>query len=172
MQLTGSILIADDEHHVRHYISLIVRRLDPETVYQVSCGEEAMALFDSLSPKPRLVILDINMPGMGGIETLRRLRMAGATCAIVMLTSVATRETVEDAIAAGATAYIRKDTPRAEITALLTEAWNARTESADDSEPVNANPSVEPAPHSEHAEGITATRPGPVWDRAWFYRGT
>jgi len=142
MQLTDSVLITDDERHVRHYISLIVRTLGPETIHQASCGEEAIALFDSLSPKPRLVILDINMPGIGGIETLRRLRTAGATCAIVMITSLATRETVEDAIAAGATAYIRKDTCKADIVALLTEAWNGHAGQAGDLEPANAFPAA------------------------------
>lgn len=168
MQLTGSILIADDEHHVRHYISLIARMLDPEAIYQVSCGEEAIALFGLLSPKPRLVILDINMPGMGGIETLRRLRSEGATCAIVMVTSVATRETVEDAIAAGATAYIRKDTPRAEIIALLTDVWTTHVDQADDPEPVNAKPSDQSSPHSDE---VTGTHRDSGWDRGWLSRG-
>jgi DNA-binding NarL/FixJ family response regulator len=168
MQLTGNVIIADDERHVRHYISLIVRTLGPETVYQVSSGEEAIALFDSLSPKPRLVILDINMPGIGGIETLRRLRGEGATCAIVMVTSLATRETVEDAIAAGATAYIRKDTPKAEITALLTDVWNVQEGQTGDSEPADVPSPQQPSQHIEESSGVQR---GPDWDKAWWSRG-
>jgi DNA-binding NarL/FixJ family response regulator len=147
MQLTDDVLITDDERHVRHYISLIVRTLGPQTIHQASCGEEAIALFDSLPSKPRLVILDINMPGIGGIETLRRLRAAGATCAIVMITSLATRETVEGSIAAGATAYILKDTSRADMIVLLTEVWNSHAGQRGDLEQENASSSAAiPAP--------------------------
>jgi len=136
MQLTGHVLIADDEPHVRRYISLILRALGPVVVHQAASGEAALTLFHSLSPPPQLVILDINMPGIDGIETLRRLRAEGVECPIVMLTSLATRQVVEGAIAAGATGYLRKDTPRAEISALLMDVWKAVA-------PADAPPPVE-----------------------------
>jgi CheY-like chemotaxis protein len=115
----GNILIVDDEPHVRRYLSLVVRSLGPVQVHEAPDGEAALALYPSIVPPPMLVLLDVNMPGIDGIETLRRLRAAGYDNPAAMLTSLANRQTIEDAISAGADNYIRKDTPREEITAAL-----------------------------------------------------
>lgn len=119
MTPNGNILIVDDEPHVRRYLSLVARSLGPVQVHEASDGESALALFPTLSPAPLLVLLDVNMPGIDGIETLRRLRAAGYENPAVMLTSLANRQTIEDAIAAGADHYLRKDTPKEEILAGL-----------------------------------------------------
>jgi CheY-like chemotaxis protein len=119
MTPNGNILIVDDEPHVRRYLSLVARSLGPVQVHEASDGESALALFPTLSPAPLLVLLDVNMPGIDGIETLRRLRSAGYENPAVMLTSLANRQTIEDAIAAGADHYLRKDTPKEEILAGL-----------------------------------------------------
>lgn len=165
MQLTGHVLIVDDESHVRLFISLIVGTLGPAVIHQAACGEDAITLFHSLLPKPELVILDINMPGIGGIETLRRLRNEGATCPIVMLTSLVIRETVEDVIAAGGTAFIRKDTPKAEITALLMDVWKACVDQSDAPTLVNLTPLVRPP---DRLDEVFASRHSPTWDQDWF----
>ncbi len=119
MSSAGNILIVDDEPHVRRYLSLVVRGLGPVRVHEAEDGETALAIYPSISPPPSLVLLDVNMPGMDGIETLRRLRAAGYENPAAMLTSLANRQTVEDAISAGADHYIRKDTPKEEILASL-----------------------------------------------------
>ncbi len=119
MQLTGHILIVDDEAHVRLFLTLIVRSLGTIEVHGAPNGLEALAAYRALPCAPLLILLDVNMPGIDGIETLRLLRAAGATCPIVMLTSLATRQRVEEAIVAGADHYIRKDTPRDEIISQL-----------------------------------------------------
>jgi DNA-binding NarL/FixJ family response regulator len=161
-------MIVDDEPHVRLFISLIVRSLDTAVVHQASCGESALMLFQSLRPKPKLVILDINMPGIGGIETLRRLRSEGATCPIVMITSLATRQIVEDALAAGGTAFIRKDTPRTEISRLLREVLNSSDEPVESLEPVISPP----APQAMEAlEEVFVARRDSAWDQDWFRGG-
>ena len=119
MRPTGNILIVDDEAHVRRYLSLVARGLGPVQVHEAPDGEAALALFASLSPPPILIMLDVNMPGIDGIETLRRLRAAGYENPAVMLTSLANRQTIEDAIAAGADHYMRKDTTKEDILAGL-----------------------------------------------------
>jgi CheY-like chemotaxis protein len=119
MPLTGNVIIVDDEPHVRLFLSLVVRGLGPVTINEAPNGRDAVALFRSLSPAPNLILLDVNMPGMDGIETLRQLRAEGARCPIVMLTSLATRQRVEEALASGADHYLRKDTPRTEIASEL-----------------------------------------------------
>lgn len=90
------------------------------TVHEAADGRSALGVFAKVDPAPGLVLLDINMPGMDGLETLRHLRADGATCPIIMLTSLATRQMVESAIAAGADDYLRKDTPVDEITVRIT----------------------------------------------------
>ena len=128
--ISGNILIVDDEPHVRRYLSLVVRTLGAVQVHEAPDGEAALALLPSIVPPPILVLLDVNMPGIDGIETLRRLRAAGYENPAAMLTSLANRQTIEDAISAGADNYIRKDTPKEEIVAALRDLLV--TDDADD----------------------------------------
>ena len=165
MKLTGHVLVVDDESHVRLYISLILRTLGPVIVHQAMCGTAALALHRSMSPKPSLVMLDINMPGIDGLETLRLLRHEGATCPIVMLTSLASRQAVEDAITAGGTGFIRKDTPRAEIAALLAEIMDGAREQTEAMEPAERGMSDRSMVRSRDP---LATRREDAWDRNWF----
>lgn len=140
MSHTGNILIVDDESHVRRFLSLVVRGLGSVQVHEAPDGESALALYPTLVPPPILVLLDVNMPGIDGIETLRRLRAAGHEGPAVMLTSLANRQTIEDAIAAGADHYMRKDTPKDEILANLREVL--ATDDEDSAEDSDANPSA------------------------------
>ena len=59
------------------------------------------------------------------LATLKRLRELDPDCVVIMLTSLANRQTVEEALALGAANYIRKDTPKDEIIRALTETINA-----------------------------------------------
>jgi DNA-binding NarL/FixJ family response regulator len=61
------------------------------------------------------------MPKLGGLETLRALKAINPDCVVVMLTSLATRQVIEEAAELGATNYIRKDTPKDEILKTLRE---------------------------------------------------
>jgi two-component system chemotaxis response regulator CheY len=71
------------------------------------------------------VLLDVYMPIMDGIETLKKLKEIDPGCIVVMLTSLANRETIHQAVDLGASNYIRKDTSRDEITAALRETISA-----------------------------------------------
>jgi DNA-binding NarL/FixJ family response regulator len=162
-------MIVDDESHVRLFISLIVGTLGPAVIHQAACGDDAITLFHSLCPKPGLVILDINMPGINGTETLRRLRSDGAECPIVMLTSLVTRQMVEDVITAGGTAFIRKDTPRAEIAALLMDVWKASIDQTGGaSEPLSI-PSA--GRTTDRLDEVCGARREAIWDQDWFRGG-
>lgn len=139
MLLTGKILIVDDEPHVRLYLTLIVRALGQFEVLGASNGLEGLATYRTFTAQPSLIMLDVNMPGIDGIETLRMLRSAGATCPIVMLTSLATRQRVEEAITSGADHYIRKDTPREDI---LVQLKSVLDDSADFDPPLPPTPAA------------------------------
>ena len=119
MSFTGKALIVDDENHIRKYIGLVLRSLGATTILEATNGAEGVETYER--EKPDLVLLDVNMPVMDGIETLRKIRSFDAQASVVMLTSLATRLTIEEAIEGGALHYIRKDTPRDELIALLNE---------------------------------------------------
>lgn len=127
MKFAGKILIVDDEAHIRKYLQLIIKQLGRPTLVEAVNGEDAIAVFER--EKPQIVLLDVNMPKMGGIETLKRLKAIDPDCIVIMLTSLANRETVEQALENGAAGYIRKDTPKEEIAAVLTETIESATAS-------------------------------------------
>ncbi len=123
MNFTGTILLVDDEPHIRKYVGLILRQLGAPRILEAGNGEEALATFER--EKPDLVLLDVNMPIMDGMETLKRLKAIDPDCVVVMLTSLTNRQNVESALTLGAANYIRKDTPKEEITKALTETIDA-----------------------------------------------
>lgn len=119
MKFTGSILLVDDEAHIRKFVGLIARQLGATKLAEAANGTEALAAFER--DRPDLVLLDVNMPMMDGLETLEKMKAIDPACVVIMLTSLTNRQTVEAALAAGATNYLRKDTPKEEITKALQE---------------------------------------------------
>jgi two-component system, chemotaxis family, chemotaxis protein CheY len=119
MNFNGTILLVDDEAHIRKFVGLILKTLGAPKLLEAPNGQEAVAIYQRENPD--LVLLDINMPIMDGIETLKKLREIDPECIVIMLTSLASRSNIENAIALGATNYIRKDTPKDEIAKSLSE---------------------------------------------------
>jgi two-component system chemotaxis response regulator CheY len=117
MAFDGKILLVDDEPHIRKFIGLLLRQLGRPTILEAANGAEAVALYQS--ERPDLVLLDVNMPVMDGITTLRKLREIDPDCLAIMLTSVANRSTVEEAAGLGAVNYLRKDLPKEELLKAL-----------------------------------------------------
>ncbi|HRE04570.1 MAG TPA: response regulator [Opitutaceae bacterium] len=123
MKFDGKVLLVDDEAHVRKFVGLIVRGLGEPTLLEATNGREAVEIYQRESPD--LVLLDVNMPILDGLGTLREIMAIDPEAVIVMLTSLANRQTVEEALERGATNYIRKDTPRDEIKKSLSDTINA-----------------------------------------------
>ena len=101
------VLVADDEHNIRHILdfSLHAEGFD---VLSVHSGEEAFNM--TVSESPHLVILDVMMPGQGGVETCRQLKKDPRTAHIpvVLLTAKSSGSDREAGLAAGADKYITK----------------------------------------------------------------
>jgi len=123
MNFAGSVLLVDDEPHIRKYVGLILRQLGIAKLVEAANGAEAIAAYQAAPVD--LVLLDVNMPVMDGLETLRKLKAIDPGCVVVMLTSLSNRQTVEAALALGAVNYIRKDTPKDEIARSLSETIHA-----------------------------------------------
>lgn len=126
MTFTGKALIVDDEPHVRKYISLILRSLGASAIVEAVNGAEGFAAYQR--ERPDLVLLDVNMPVQDGLETIKQIRAFDPEATVIMLTSLATRQTIEQAAEHGALHYLRKDTPRDELIAMLKELLSEDTE--------------------------------------------
>lgn len=113
MSFEGKILIVDDEAHVRKFLTLTVRQLGAPTILEATNGVEAVDIYKAESPE--LVLLDVNMPVQDGLETLKKIVQHDPNAVVVMLTSLANRQTVQEAVQSGAVNYLRKDTPKDEI---------------------------------------------------------
>jgi len=121
---TCNLLIVDDERSIRLSLRTILGNFGFETV-EAARGEEALALvrtaqFDA-------VLLDINMPGMDGIEVCRIMRKAAPRLPIVMLTVQGSEDHKVEALDAGADDYITKPFQLRELTARLRAAVRRNT---------------------------------------------
>ncbi|HEY5550468.1 MAG TPA: response regulator [Opitutaceae bacterium] len=119
MEFSGKVLIVDDEAHIRKYLSLIVKRLGNPVIVEAQNGEEALMLYETHTPD--IVLLDVNMPGMDGIQALEKLREAHPKAVVMMLTSLAARNVVERCVELGAVNFLRKDTPKEAIAKIIAD---------------------------------------------------
>jgi two-component system chemotaxis response regulator CheY len=110
-------LVVDDETYFRRFVSELLSREGIDEVVEARDGHEAVALFNVRHPG--LVVLDINMPRMDGLETLKALRRLSADVPIIMLTSIADEMVVEECVEEGASFFIRKDVPAHELAGEL-----------------------------------------------------
>lgn len=108
------VLIVDDQTVVRAGLAAIVGS-DPEVevVGEGGNGEEALALIEAHSPD--LVLMDLQMPVMNGVQATRRLKRDHPTLPVLVLTTYVADEWVFDAVHAGAAGYLLKDTRPAEL---------------------------------------------------------
>jgi two-component system chemotaxis response regulator CheY len=115
MNYPQTILLTDDEPHIRKFIGLVLRQFGNPRILEAANGAEAIILYRD--HRPDLVLLDVNMPLLDGVQALTQIRQLDPDAVVVMLTSLANRQTVEECARLGAADYIRKDTPRDEMTA-------------------------------------------------------
>jgi two-component system, chemotaxis family, chemotaxis protein CheY len=115
------VLVAEDEGHCRVLLRAVLNSMNCEVVGEAENGEQVLGLFREL--KPHLLLLDINMPLKTGDEVLKDIFGEQPGAFVIMLTSVADLESIENCLELGAANYIRKDTPIAEIKATIRETW-------------------------------------------------
>ncbi len=108
------VLIADDHHLFREGLARILNDEDDiEVMATLRSGEEALAAANAYQPD--VVVLDVNMPGMGGIEAARRLRERNPALGILMLTVSEDRDTLFRAVQAGIRGYLLKSSTSSEL---------------------------------------------------------
>jgi two-component system, OmpR family, KDP operon response regulator KdpE len=128
-QESGTLLIVDDERSIRLSLRTILSNFG-FVVVEAARGEEALSLVRSAEFDA--VLLDINMPGMGGIDVCRLMRKTSPRLPIVMLTVQDAEDRKVEALDAGADDYITKPFQLRELTARLRAA--VRRNKADDSD--------------------------------------
>jgi two-component system, NarL family, response regulator LiaR len=120
------ILIVDDQALARDGLELIVGASpDIEVVGTAENGADALEKVEKLSPD--LVLMDLKMPIMNGVQATRRIRERFPQVKVLVLTTYDADEWVVDAIRAGASGYLLKDSPRDEIVAAIQRTAKGET---------------------------------------------
>ncbi len=100
------VLIVDDAAFMRMTIQQIIEANGHSMVAEAENGVEAIEKF--METKPDLVILDISMPEMNGIETLKRLKILDPDCKIIICSAIGYQDLLAQAIECGAAEFILK----------------------------------------------------------------
>jgi DNA-binding NarL/FixJ family response regulator len=112
------VVIADDHAPYRRGMQIVVEiEGTARVVGEASNGDEALAVCTRL--RPDVVLMDVRMPGVGGIEACRRIRWAVPDARIIMLTMSDEEVDLFEAVKAGASGYLLKDVPGEEVLAAI-----------------------------------------------------
>ncbi|MFB4262942.1 response regulator [Nonomuraea sp. GTA35] len=119
------LIIVDDHPIVRDGLRGIFDTGDFEVVGEAADGPEALAV--ALRTEPDVVLLDLRMPGMSGVEVIRHLRERQPGVRVLVVTTFDDDADVVPAIEQGATGYLLKDTPRDELRRAVLAAARGET---------------------------------------------
>lgn len=149
------ILIAEDHTLLREGLrSMIAAIPDFEVVGEARDGKEALLL--AISLKPDLVMMDLSMPVMNGIEATRQVRRRLPQTRILVLTVQKSEEYVREALQAGANGYVLKDATYDELVSALRHVLDGK---------VYLSPDVSGQMVNNYLSGGTAEKPARPWDR-------
>jgi DNA-binding NarL/FixJ family response regulator len=142
------VLAVDDQRVVREGLAMLLGLLpDVEVVGTAADGEEALALAGEL--RPDVILMDLRMPRLDGVEATRRLRVSHPEIKVVVLTTYADDRSVLDALRAGALGYLTKDAGADEIRQALQRVASGQA-------------SLDPVVQMHLVEAIATTAPAAV----------
>jgi two-component system, NarL family, invasion response regulator UvrY len=120
-EVSVKVLVVDDQAPFRSAAKRVVAMTPGfDVVGEAQSGEEAVEMANSLEPD--LVLMDINLPGINGIEAVRRIQQARPSTKAFLLSTYAVADLPSDARSCGAVAYIHKEQF---MPNLLVELWGA-----------------------------------------------
>jgi DNA-binding NarL/FixJ family response regulator len=141
------VLAADDQRVVREGLAMLLGLLpDVEVVGTAANGEEALALAGQL--RPDVILMDLRMPKVDGVEATRRLRASHPEIKVVVLTTYADDRSVIEALQAGALGFLTKDASADEIRQALHRVADGQA-------------SLDPAVHRHLVEAIATQNSAP-----------
>ena len=118
------MLLADDH---AAFLAAVVRHLEPHFNVVRTVDNGQTLLEEAVRLAPDLIVLDISMPGLNGIETARRLRAMGSPARIVFLTVQADPDYVHAALGTGALGYVLKSELASDLLPCLSEVFAGRS---------------------------------------------
>jgi DNA-binding NarL/FixJ family response regulator len=120
------VLICDDQAIARHGLQMILSTApDLQIVGQAQDGQEAVDLV--AQQQPDLVLMDLKMPRMNGVQATRLIRQRFPAVQVLVLTTYDADEWVFDAVRAGANGYLLKDTPPNQLLAAIRNTVEGKT---------------------------------------------
>jgi DNA-binding NarL/FixJ family response regulator len=123
---TVRVVVADDQDLVRDGLTMILEsQPDMEVVGAARDGVEAVDVVRRLAPD--VVLMDIRMPRLDGVEATRRLVSSGSRSRVLVLTTYDLDEYVSEALRAGASGFLLKDAPRHKLLAAVRSAMDGDT---------------------------------------------
>jgi DNA-binding NarL/FixJ family response regulator len=120
------VLLADDHRMLREGLHRSLTEEGFDVVGEADNGEQAVSLAAELQPD--IVLMDVSMPQMDGVEATRAIRATGSETRILMLTMHADKDVLADAIRAGASGYLVKDCSTEEVAEAIRMAANGDTD--------------------------------------------
>ena len=120
------VMIVDDHGMVRRGLSTILKvKADLELVGEASNGQEALEICEQI--QPHVILMDLVMPEMGGVEATRLIRERWPQVQVIALTSFQEKELVREALQAGAISYLLKNVSAEDLAAAIREAYAGRS---------------------------------------------
>jgi len=121
------ILVVDDEPTICSMMTVFLTQIG-YAVRTVNSGDDAITVFDE--DPPDMVLLDISMPGMRGIDVLQLMKHRKADCGIIMLSAYGDDQTIQEALDMGAFCYIQKPMELMDLKQRLEELHQHISEAA------------------------------------------
>ncbi|MFK7693538.1 response regulator [Paenibacillus sp. HJGM_3] len=124
--MSCKIMIVDDHYVVREGLKLILETCDDyEVIGEAADGAAALRLLEELSPD--VILMDLNMPVMGGLEMMEQLNARGIDIPVVILTTYNEDKLMINGLALGAKGYLLKDTGRDHLFRTIDSAMRGET---------------------------------------------
>ena len=123
--MTIRLMLADDHRMLREGLGRSMREQGFDVVGEASDGAEAVAMAQRV--RPDVILMDVTMPEMDGVEACRQVRLELPSTQVVMLTMHADQEVLASAIRAGASGYLVKDCSTEEIASAVRMAASGET---------------------------------------------
>lgn len=123
-QYHPKILIVDDNDIMRALLRGLLRTADYQVVGEARNGLQALEVMEKMAPD--IICLDVMMPELDGLETLKVLKRDYPQVAVVMITGNASVENVQGALELGANGFVVKPFNAAKVLEALSRAWNYR----------------------------------------------
>lgn len=119
-----SVVLVDDDSMMREMLKLILLSEDYQVIGEAANGKNAVALCARL--KPGLVLLDINMPVMDGLQALEEIRKESPATMVMMVSADATMDRVSEAIKKGAAGFVVKPLNAASVLDRIGNCFKSR----------------------------------------------